>query len=102
MGKSGRPSTAEKVRAYAEGAGPDVLWAEGTAQARFALKALGESTSTLDKSISAWNALTQTGPLGADRRDTSREINGYHVWPTSAAASWTLMGTGGAASVFGG
>ena len=137
-GQSGRPSTADKVRAYlntaypvsgrsivkssdpatfnqtyaatgpfsgyrpyAEGAGPDVLWAEGTAQVRYTLRALGESTSTLDKTISAWNAVSQTGPLGAERRDTSREINGYHVWPTSAAASWTLLGTGYGTSVFG-
>ena len=126
-GQSGRPSTADKVRAYlntaypvsgrsivkssdpatfnqtyaatgpfsgyrpyAEGAGPDVLWAEGTAQVRYTLRALGESTSTLDKTISAWNAVSQTGPLGAERRDTRHEINGYHVWPTSAAASWPL------------
>jgi hypothetical protein len=80
---------------YAEG-GPDVLWAEGTAQVRFALKALGESTTTLDKSITAWGAVTTAraeGPLGADRTAIGQEINEYHVWPASAAASWTLLGS---------
>jgi hypothetical protein len=135
-GQSGRPSTADKVRAYlgsaypvsgrsivkssdplsfnetysatgpfsgyrpyADGAGPDVLWAEGTAQVRFALKALGESTSTLDKTISAWTALTTSGPLGSDRAAVGHEVNVYHVWPTSAAASWTLMGTVGTPAI---
>ena len=82
-------------RPYAEGAGPDVIWAEGTAQARFVLKALGESTYTLDKAITAWGAVTKArgeGPLGADRTVTDQEINEYHVCPTSAAVSWTLMG----------
>jgi hypothetical protein len=79
--------------------GPDVLWAEGTAQARFALKALGENTSALDKSMSAWGAVTKTGTLGADRAVVGQELNEYHVWPTSAAASWTLMGTVGTPSI---
>jgi hypothetical protein len=83
-------------RPYAEGGTPDVLWAEGTAEVRFALKALGESTTTLDKSITAWGAVTTArgeGPLGADRTSTDNPINEYHVWPTSAAASWTLLGS---------
>ena len=83
------------------GRGPDVLWAEGTAQVRFMQRALGmidleRSTTT----ISAWNARQlegRPGPLGADRTDTGHEVNEYHVWPTSAAASWTLLGTGGTA-----
>jgi hypothetical protein len=83
-------------RPYAEGGTPDVLWAEGTAEVRFALKALGESTTTLDKSITAWGAVTTArgeGPLGSDRTATDSPINEYHVWPTSAAASWTLLGS---------
>ena len=89
-------------RPYAEGAGPDVIWGEGTAQVRFALKALGENTYNLDKSISAWNAVTTgraEGPLGADKTVTGHGVNGYHVWPTSAAASWTLMGTIGTPAI---
>jgi hypothetical protein len=86
------PGPFSGYRPYAEG-GPDVLWAEGTAQVRFALKALGENTSVLDKSISAWGAVTKAGPLGADRAATVQDLNEYHVWPTSAAASWTLLGT---------
>jgi hypothetical protein len=87
---------------YADGGSPDVIWAEGTAEVRFALKALGESTTTLDKSITAWGAVTTArgeGPLGADRTATGQEINEYHVWPTSAAASWTLLGS--AADIWG-
>jgi hypothetical protein len=82
---------------YAEG-GPDVLWAEGTAQVRFMQRALGMSTSILDTSINNWNLVTSKaalGPLGSDRTVTGNSVNEYHVWPTSSAASWTLMGTGG-------
>jgi hypothetical protein len=86
-------------RPYADATGPDVIWAEGTAQVRFALKALGDNTSVLDKTISLWGAVTKAGPLGADRSVTNQEINGYHVWPTSAAASWTLMGQIGTPSI---
>ena len=84
-------------RPYADG-GPDVLWAEGTAQVRFMQRALGMSSSTLDSSINNWNLVSSRvgkGPLGSDRTVTGNEINEYHAWPTSAAASWTLMGTGG-------
>jgi hypothetical protein len=83
-------------RPYAEG-GPDVLWAEGTAQVRFMQRVLGLSSYSLDRAISAWGEVSSKhgyGPLGADRAETS-EVNEYHVWPTSAAASWTLMGATG-------
>ena len=84
-------------RPYAEG-GPDVLWAEGTAQVRFMQRVLGmSSSSSLDKTISDWGAVSSKqgrGPLGVDRTE-SNDINEYHVWPTSAAASWTLMGATG-------
>ena len=84
-------------RPYAE-RGPDVQWAEGTAQVRFMQRALGMSTSTLDSAISNWNLISSKlgqGPLGSDRTVTGNAVNEYHVWPTSAAASWTLMGSGG-------
>jgi hypothetical protein len=84
---------------YAEVSSPNVIWAEGTAEVRFALKARGESTTTLDNSITSWGAVTTPrgeGPLGADRTDTGQEINEYHVWPSSAAASWTLLGSASA------
>ena len=92
------PGPFSGYRPYAEG-GPDVLWAEGTAQVRFALKALGENTSALDKSMSAWGAVTKAGTLGADRAATVQDLNEYHVWPTSAAASWTLLGSVGTPSI---
>jgi hypothetical protein len=84
-------------RPYAVG-GPDVLWAEGSAQVRFMQRVLGMSTSTLDSAINSWNLVSSRvgqGPLGADRSVTGNDVNEYHVWPTSAAASWTLMGSGG-------
>jgi len=84
-------------RPYADG-GPDVLWAEGTAQVRFMQRVLGMSSSTLDGAINSWNLVSSRvgkGPLGSDRTVTGHDVNEYHVWPTSAAASWTLMGTGG-------
>ena len=66
---------------------------------RFALKALGENTSVLEKSMSAWGAITKAGTLGADRAATVEDLNEYHVWPTSAAASWTLLGSVGTPSI---
>jgi hypothetical protein len=84
-------------RPYAE-RGPDVLWAEGTAQVRFMQRVLGISTAALDEAIKYWDSVSAKagmGPLGADKTVTGNEINEYHVWPTSAAASWTLMGSGG-------
>ena len=87
-------------RPYADG-GPDVLWAEGTAQVRFMQRVLGMSSSALDSAINNWNLVSSRvgmGPLGADRTVIGNETNEYHVWPTSAAASWTLMGTGGTPS----
>jgi hypothetical protein len=71
---------------------PDVLWMEGTLEARMALAMLRRSTSSLDQSISRWRAVTGTSvaPLMANRTLTSR-FNEYHVWPVSATASWTLL-----------
>jgi hypothetical protein len=73
---------------------PDVLWMEGTLEARMALAMLRRSTATLDGSISRWRAVTGTSvaPLMANRTLTSR-FNEYHVWPVSATASWTLLGS---------
>ena len=90
-------STFSGFRPYAEG-GPDVLWAEGSAQVRFMQRMLGMSTTSLDSAINSWNLVSSgvgQGPLGADRAVTGNSVNEYHVWPTSAAASWTLMGSGG-------
>jgi hypothetical protein len=80
------------------GGGPDVLWAEGTAQVRWAyglLPGYSSTASALDKSIDAWDKVTSkssVGPLMADRA-VSDPVNEYHVWPASAAASWTLLGS---------
>jgi hypothetical protein len=81
-------------RPYGNDPSPDVLWMEGTGEARFALALLGDATSALDAAIEAWRAVTQPrheGLLGADRTAFDPDFNEYHVWPTSAATSWYLL-----------
>jgi len=81
-------------RPYANEGAPDVVWMEGTGEARFALAALGETTDALDAGIDAWRRVTQPrreGLLGADRSLADPAFNEYHVWPTSAATSWYLL-----------
>ena len=59
-------------RPYATG-GPDVLWAEGTAEVRFASNVLGNRVSGLDSAMSSWNSLTsgsENAPLGSDQTVT--------------------------------
>jgi hypothetical protein len=83
-------------RPYASG-GPDVLWAEGTAMVRRAYELLSgeeQRAKNLGKEISSWDAVTSKsglGPLMTDRTVTTG-VNEYHVWPASAAASWTVLG----------
>lgn len=71
---------------------PDLIWMEGTLQAKLALLLLGRSTSALDSSISKWRSVAgkSVAPLMANRTLTNR-FNEYHVWPVSAAASWQLL-----------
>jgi len=80
---------------YAGAGAPDVLWAEGSGEMRQAEAALGLDTSTLDKSIANWAAITKgksQGPLQADQ-SVNDEAFGveYHVWPASTAAAWTVL-----------
>jgi hypothetical protein len=83
-------------RPYASG-GPDVLWAEGTAMVRQAYELLSgeqQRAKDLGQEIATWDAVTRKaalGPLMADRTVTTG-VNEYHVWPASAAASWTVLG----------
>jgi hypothetical protein len=70
-------------RPYASG-GPDVIWQEGTAQMVWASGLLGQAVGDL----TGWSAV---GPLQADRTVTGSKVNEYHVWPASAAASWSLI-----------
>ncbi len=74
-------------RPYATG-GPDVLWEEGTAQAAWASRLLGQDHTAQDAALAAW---AQVGPLQADKTVTDSKVNEYHVWPASAAASWMLL-----------
>ena len=81
-------------RPYLDKEAPDVLWFEGTAQMRFIMSAIGDSTEELDKSTDAWWAITRKqglAPLGADRTVTGSPFNEYHVWPTAAAGGWTVL-----------
>ena len=71
---------------------PDLIWMEGTLQAKLGLTILGRSTSTLDSSITKWRTVAgnSVAPLQANKTLTDR-FNEYHVWPASAAASWMLL-----------
>ena len=57
---------------------------------RSALAMLGQSTTTLDASMSQWQAVTSTNagaPLQANRTVTNAAYGvEYHVWPAAAAA----------------
>jgi len=78
---------------YADPGTPSVLWLEGTLEMRFAEHALGDDTSTLDRSIVGWQGITgfSTGPLQADKTVVGNIFNEYHPWPDSAAAAWELL-----------
>jgi microcompartment protein CcmK/EutM len=77
---------------YADAGAPDVIWAEGTRQARLAFKRLGGDVRALDAETTKWAAVAPSGgPLMADRAVTAEDFNEYHVWPVSAAASWSLL-----------
>lgn len=83
---------------------PDVLWTEGTAQAYLVLEKLGQSTAQLSGSLGQLSKLTSKdgdGLLGADRTVTNNPLNEYHVWPTSAATSWTVLARTNPAKLFG-
>ncbi len=74
---------------------PEVLWFEGTAQMRMAAAVYGQSTTTLDQSMTLWEAVTKKGndaPLQSDRTLTSPAYGvEYHVWPAAAAAAWVIL-----------
>ena len=79
-------------RPYADATGPDVLWAEGTAQVRLLKLSLFDSVSALDASTKAWDKVSgSAGPLQADRTVTGHPYNEYHVWPTAAAGAWRIL-----------
>jgi hypothetical protein len=79
-------------RPYADANGPDVLWAEGTAQVRLLKVALSDSVGTLDASTKAWDKVSgSAGPLQADRTVTGHSFNEYHVWPTAVAGAWRIL-----------
>jgi hypothetical protein len=81
-------------RPYLGTGAPEVLWFEGTAQMRLVSALLGQRTDTLDASVNSWWNVTRkegVGPLGADRTVTGNKYNEYHVWPTAAAGSWTIL-----------
>jgi hypothetical protein len=70
----------------------------GHGPGRLVLALLGADVRALDASVRSWGAVTSSrdeGPLGADRTLSLRGLNEYHVWPTSAAAAWTLLAYGG-------
>jgi hypothetical protein len=74
---------------------PNVLWFEGTAEMRLVSALYGQSTTTLDQSMTQWEALTQSesgAPLQADQTLTSPTYGEeYHVWPAASAAAWVIL-----------
>jgi hypothetical protein len=77
---------------YADATGPDVLWAEGTAQVRLLRAALFDTVSTLDTTTKAWDQVSgSAGPLQADRTVTGSTFNEYHVWPSASAGAWRIL-----------
>jgi microcompartment protein CcmK/EutM len=79
-------------RPYADATGPDVLWAEGTAQVRLLRASLFDSVNALDSTIRAWDDVAgSAGPLQSDRTVTNHPLNEYHVWPAAAAGAWRIL-----------
>lgn len=85
-------------RPYIGTGAPDVLWFEGTSEMRLVSTLLSQATQTLDASVTSWWNVTRkegVGPLGSDRTVTNNRYNEYHVWPTAAAGSWTILSRAG-------
>ncbi len=85
-------------RPYLDAGSPDVVWSEGTFEAALALKRLGVSSPATTTAVSQLTATTAGGtvaPIGADRTIDSSKWGEYHLWPTSAAASWLLINASG-------
>jgi hypothetical protein len=79
-------------RPYADPTGPDVLWAEGTAQVRLLRVALFDNVGSLDAATKLWDKVSgSAGPLQADRTVTGSAFNEYHVWPTAAGGAWRIL-----------
>jgi len=80
-------------RPYADSSSPNVLWIEGTLEMVFAKNELGLDTSSLDASVTSWQAITGSfaGPLQADRTVTGNVFNEYHPWPDAAGGAWELL-----------
>jgi hypothetical protein len=79
-------------RPYADATGPDVLWAEGTAQVRLLRATLFDTVSSLDAATALWDKVSgSAGPLQADRTVTTSTFNEYHVWPAASAAAWRIL-----------
>jgi hypothetical protein len=55
---------------------------------------LGQSTTTLNSWITAWQAVAgpSVGPLQADQTITNTTFGvEYHVWPSASAAAWVIL-----------
>jgi hypothetical protein len=80
-------------------ASPDIVWSEGTIQAKVALGRIGLSTTYASYAVANLAAHTANftkAPPAADRDATTDLSWGeYHTWPASAAASWLVMLTAG-------
>ncbi len=79
---------------YMDSTGPNALWFDGTPMVRMLTSVLGQSTTTLNSWITAWQAVTgpSVGPLQADQTVTNTAFGvEYHVWPSASAAAWVIL-----------
>jgi len=76
-------------------AAPDIVWSEGTVEAKVALLRTGLSTAYADYAVGNLALMTTNGftvaPPAADKDvATDTSWGEYHTWPASAAASWLI------------
>jgi hypothetical protein len=88
------------ARPFNAAGSPDIVWAEGTIQAKIALQRIGLSTSYAAYAVANLALLTDSftkAPPQADQNIVTGDLSWgeYHTWPASAAASWMVMLTAG-------
>ena len=88
------------ARPFSVAGSPDIVWSEGTIQAKIALARIGLSTSYAAYAVANLALLTKgftKAPPQADQDVVSGDLSWgeYHTWPASAAASWMVMLTAG-------
>ncbi|MEA2178479.1 MAG: hypothetical protein QOG77_1776 [Solirubrobacteraceae bacterium] len=88
-------ATVSGVKPFNAAASPDIVWSEGTIQAKVALWRTGLSTPFIETALVNLAGLTNSftdAPPAADRNiNTDTSWGEWHTWPASASASWMVM-----------